>query len=337
MAADWKRPGLLALVLLVLLAGSAVLSLAVGTAALPAGTVVDALRGAPTPGPAATIVWQIRLPRLVLGLLIGAALAVAGTAMQGFFQNPMADPYIVGVSSGAALGATCGMVFRLDFWAFGLSSIPLLAFTGALTTTFLVYGLALRGGRVPVMLLLLVGVAVGALAAAATSFLMILGDEDTRLVLFWLLGSLSSRRWDHVRMVLPYVLIGIAVIWFYARDLNVLLLGEETAQHTGVEVERVKQIVLTASALLAAAAVSVSGIVGFVGLIIPHLLRLIIGPDHRRLVPLSALAGALLVVLADILARSLIAPSEIPIGIITSVLGCPFFLFLVSRRNEVTF
>ena len=337
MSTDWHRPGILAAVLCLLLIGAAAVSLAVGTAPITIGSVVDALLGRPTEGTVSTIIWQIRLPRLVLGLLVGAALAVAGAAMQGFFQNPMADPYIVGVSSGAALGATCGMVFRLDFWVFGLSPIPLLAFAGALGTTFLVYALALRGGRVPVMLLLLIGVAVGALAAAATSFLMLVGDEDTRLVLFWLLGSLSSRRWDHVRMVLPYVAIGIVVIWVYARDLNVLLLGEETAQHTGVEVERVKRIVLTAAALLAAAAVSVSGIVGFVGLVIPHLLRLLIGPDHRRLIPMSALAGAALVVLADILARTLIAPSEIPIGIITSSLGCPFFLFLISRRNEISF
>jgi iron complex transport system permease protein len=337
MSTDWHRPGILAAVLCLLLIGAAAVSLAVGTAPITIGSVVDALLGRPTESTVSTIVWQIRLPRLVLGLLVGAALAVAGAAMQGFFQNPMADPYIVGVSSGAALGATCGMVFRLDFWVFGLSPIPLLAFAGALGTTFLVYALALRGGRVPVMLLLLIGVAVGALAAAATSFLMLIGDEDTRLVLFWLLGSLSSRRWDHVRMVLPYVAIGIVVIWVYARDLNVLLLGEETAQHTGVEVERVKRIVLTAAALLAAAAVSVSGIVGFVGLVIPHLLRLLIGPDHRRLIPMSALAGAALVVLADILARTLIAPSEIPIGIITSALGCPFFLFLISRRNEISF
>jgi iron complex transport system permease protein len=280
---------------------------------------------------------DIRLPRLILAVLIGAALAVAGAAMQGFFQNPMADPYIVGVSSGAALGATFGMVLRIDFWIAGLSATPVLAFAGALGATFLVYALSLRGGRVPVGLLLLIGVAVGALAAGATSFLMIIGDEDLRLVLFWLLGSLSSRRWDHVQMILPYVVLGIAVIWAYARDLNLFLLGEETAQHTGVEVERVKRIVLSASALLAAAAVSVSGIIGFVGLIVPHLMRLSVGPDHRRLIPISALAGALLMVLADMLARTVAAPSEIPIGIITSALGCPFFLLLISRRNDVAF
>ncbi|HCR18938.1 MAG TPA: iron ABC transporter, partial [Candidatus Latescibacteria bacterium] len=237
----------------------------------------------------------------------------------------------------ASFGATLGMVLHLDFWVGGFSATPIMAFAGALGTTFLVYALSLRGGRVPVVLLLLIGVAVGALAAAGTSFLMILGNEDTRLVLFWLLGSLSSRRWDHVQMIIPYFLVGVTVIWIYARDLNVLLLGEETAQQTGVDVEQVKRIILSASALLAAAAVSVSGIIGFVGLIVPHLMRVITGPDHRKLIPLSALSGALLMILADLVARTVISPSEIPIGIITSVLGCPFFLFLIARRNTISF
>jgi len=321
-------------VLLGLLAGACALSLGTGSAGIPVGQAFGALLGRSDGSPTATIVHQIRLPRLLLALLVGAALAVAGTAMQGFFQNPMADPYIVGVSSGAALGATLGMVLRLDFWLGGLSATPVFAFAGALATTFLVYALAIRGGRVPVALLLLVGVAVGALTASITSLIMVAGNEDTRLILFWLLGSLSSRRWDHVRMVLPYVLLAGAVIWFYARDLNLMLLGEETAQHTGVEVERVKRVVLTASALLAASAVSVSGIIGFVGLIVPHAMRLLAGPDHRRLIPLSAVAGALLLVVADVLARTIIAPSEIPVGIITSALGCPFFIFLIARRSD---
>ena len=332
-----KKTGLLVAGLLLLLLGCGLLSLGIGAAPIALSEVMDALLGESVHQTTTTIVRDIRLPRLMLAVLVGAALAVAGAAMQGFFQNPMADPYIVGVSSGAALGATCGIVLKVDFWFAGLSATPILAFVGALGATFLVYGLSLRGGRVPVVLLLLIGVAVGALAAAITSFLMIVGAEDTRQVLFWLLGSLSARRWDHVRMVLPYIVLGIAVIWVYARDLNVLLLGEETAQHTGVEVERVKRIILSASALLAAAAVSVSGIIGFVGLIIPHLIRLIIGPDHRKLIPVSALAGALLLVAADIVARTLIVPSEIPIGIITSVLGCPFFLFLITRRDSVIF
>lgn len=334
----WQRLGLIVPILLFLLAGAGLLSLGVGTAQIPLRDVASILTGdGPAQEPAATIVRDIRLPRLILAILIGAALAVSGAAMQGFFQNPMADPYIAGVSSGAAFGVTVGMVLNLDFWLVGLSATPILAFAGALGVSFLVYALALRGGRVPVTLLLLIGVAVGALATAATSLLMILGVQDLRQILFWLLGSLSSRRWDHVQMVFPYVALGIVVIWAYARDLNLLVLGEETAHHTGLDVERVKQMVLGASALLAAAAVSVSGLIGFVGLIVPHLVRLIVGPNHFRLIPISALVGALLVVLADMLARGLAAPSEIPIGIVTSALGCPFFLFLLSRRSDVAF
>ena len=337
MKSTWKATSLITSLLLALMGIGCILSLGVGPASISPNEVWSALTDFVPTSTTHVIVRDIRLPRLVLAVLIGASLGVAGTAMQGFFQNPMADPYIVGVSSGASFGATLGMVLHLDFWIGGLSATPTLAFLGALATTFLVYALALRGGRVPVVLLLLIGIAVGALAAAGTSFLMIMGNEDTRLVLFWLLGSLSSRRWDHVQMIFPYFLLGITLIWIYARDLNVLLLGEETAQQTGVDVEQVKRVVLSASALLAAAAVSVSGIIGFVGLIVPHLMRMIAGPDHRKLIPLSALGGALLMILADLLARTLIAPSEIPIGIITSVLGCPFFLFLIARRNTISF
>jgi len=325
-------PLLLAILVLVSIA-----SLGSGPVTIGPGRIVDLLLAGRGDAVDSVILWDLRFPRLVLAMLVGAALAQSGAVMQGFFQNPMADPYIVGVSSGASFGATLGMVLHLDFWVGGFSATPIMAFAGALGTTFLVYALSLRGGRVPVVLLLLIGVAVGALAAAGTSFLMILGNEDTRLVLFWLLGSLSSRRWDHVQMIIPYFLVGVTVIWIYARDLNVLLLGEETAQQTGVDVEQVKRIILSASALLAAAAVSVSGIIGFVGLIVPHLMRVITGPDHRKLIPLSALSGALLMILADLVARTVISPSEIPIGIITSVLGCPFFLFLIARRNTISF
>lgn len=326
----------LSILLVAILAVAGIISLGIGAAPIAPSQVLAALLGDASEGPVHTIVHDIRLPRLVLAILVGAALAVAGAAMQGFFQNPMADPYIVGVSSGAALGATIGLVFRLNVSIIGFSTVPLLAFAGALSATFLVYALSLRGGRVPVVLLLLVGIAVGALAAAATSFIMIVGDEDTRIVLYWLLGSLSSRGWHEVWMILPYVCIGTFGILLYARDLNLLLLGEETAQHTGVDVESVKRIILAASALLAAAAVSVSGIIGFVGLIVPHVVRLVVGPDHRRLIPVSALGGALLLVLADIGARSLIAPAEIPIGIITSAIGCPFFLFLIAKRRDIS-
>jgi iron complex transport system permease protein len=212
--------------------------------------------------------------------------------------------------------------------------VPIAAFVGAVGATFLVYGLSVRGGQVPVALLLLTGVAVGALTTALVSLMMVMGDEDLRTMMFWLMGSLSSRGWAHVRMVAPYMVVGLAVIYVFARDLNVLLLGEETATHLGVEVERVKRVLLIASALLAASAVAAGGIIGFVGLIVPHVTRMIVGPDHRRLIAASALSGGMLLILSDVVARTVAAPGEVPIGIITAVIGCPFFLFLLARKKE---
>ena len=336
------------LLLGVLLVGSVVLSISMGAVSIPprealrmvlyrVPVVSGLIADGDVDGTRLTIVGDIRLPRIVLALLVGAALSIAGAVMQGLFQNPMADPYIVGISSGAALGATIALIGKINFWFAGLSSVPLLAFAGALSVTFLVYGISVRGGKVPVAMLLLTGIAVGALATAITSFLMVTGGQDLYQVIFWIMGSLSARRWDHVGMILPYVVVGFVLVQLYARDLNVMLLGEEPAQHLGVHVEQVKIILLTVASLLAASAVAVSGIIGFVGLVVPHMMRMVVGPDHRRLLPASFLAGGILMVLADVLARTVIAPTEIPIGIITSLLGCPFFLFLLVRRRDTAF
>lgn len=316
-----------------------VLSLGTGPVQIPADRVVQLLwhedGGVAADESAAVIVRHLRPPRVLLAVLVGASLGLCGAVMQGFFQNPMADPYIIGVSSGAALGATVALAFSIDLWLFGIHSASLFAFAGALAVTLLVYTVSRRGGRVPTTLLLLTGVAVGSLASAATSLVMISGQTDLHRILFWLLGSFSSRRWEHVHMVWPWALAGAATLQFFARDLNVLLQGEENAQFLGVDVERVKVFLLVITALLTAAAVSVSGIIGFVGLIVPHVMRLLVGPDHRRLLPASLLGGAILMVSADILARMLIAPAEVPVGVITALLGCPFFLYLLSRRRDV--
>jgi iron complex transport system permease protein len=338
-----RNPFLLYPLLLLLLAGSCALSVSVGAVRVPAAKVLQVLiRELPWLGRAvppvddtfAVIVRDIRLPRAILALLVGASLSASGAVMQGFFRNPMADPYIVGVSSGAALGATGAYVLHLDIRLFGLGAVPMAAFAGAMGAILLVYGMSVRGGQVPVALLLLTGVAVGALATAAVSFMMLMGEEDVRTLMFWLMGSLSSRGWAHVRMVIPYMVAGLAVIAIYSRDLNVLLMGEETARHLGLEVERVKRVLLIASALLAASAVAVGVIIGFVGLIVPHVTRMLVGPDHRRLIATSALFGGVLVIVADVAARTVASPGEVPIGIITAALGCPFFLFLLARRRE---
>ncbi len=284
---------------------------------------------------AAVIIRHLRPPRILLAALVGASLALSGAVMQGFFQNPMADPYIIGVSSGAALGATLALTMSVSFWVLGLHATSLFAFAGALLVTFIVYTVSLRAGRVPTTLLLLTGVAVGSMASAVTSFIMLSGDDTLHAVLFWILGSFSAGRWEHVHMVWPSLLGTAVVLQVYARDLNVMLQGEENAQYLGVDVERLKRIFLVLTALLTAAAVSVSGIIGFVGLMVPHMMRLLVGPDHRVLFPASLLGGAILMVSADMLARMIWAPAEVPVGIVTALLGCPFFLYLLSRRREL--
>ncbi|MFH1570795.1 MAG: iron chelate uptake ABC transporter family permease subunit [Gemmatimonadota bacterium] len=325
--------------LLGLLLVLAILSLGTGPVSIPPGRVVsalaDGLAGRAPDSPEAIIVCQLRPPRLALAVLVGAALALSGAVMQGFFQNPMADPYIVGVSAGAALGATLALTLSLNFWFAGLHAASVFAFAGALLVTALVYGISVRGGRVPVTILLLTGIAVGSLAASLTSLLMITSRESLHQILYWLLGSFAARRWEHVNMVWPLVLAGTVVVHLFARDLNVILQGEENAQFLGVQVERAKRVLLVATALLTAAAVAVSGIIGFVGLVVPHVMRMLVGPDHRRLFPASMLGGAILMVAADMLARTLAAPAEVPVGVITAMLGCPFFLYLLARRREV--
>jgi iron complex transport system permease protein len=342
-AAVWL-PSLLSILILL-----GVVSLGTGPVPIPAGDVVDLLihgegeletvtsaDGQVLDRRAAmVIVRNLRPPRILLAVLVGASLALSGAVMQGFFQNPMADPYIIGISSGAALGATLALTMSVSFWFAGLHATSLFAFVGALSVTLIVYTVSLRAGRVPATLLLLTGVAVGSMAAAATSFIMLSGDDTLHSVLYWILGSFSAGRWEHVHMVWPSLLVTALVLQVYARDLNVLLQGEENAQYLGVDVERLKRIFLVLTALLTAAAVSVSGIIGFVGLIVPHMMRLLVGPDHRVLFPASLLGGAILMVSADMLARTLLAPAEVPVGIVTALLGCPFFLYLLSRRREL--
>ena len=329
---------LMFLLLLVVLAGGVVTSLLTGPVAIPADKVLRVLLQVFDAGSGQDvdieIVRNLRLPQVLLAILVGAALAQSGAAMQGFFQNPMADPFVIGVSAGAALGATFAVFLSLDIWILGINAVAGFAFVGAVAVTLLVYLLSARGGRVPVTTVLLTGIAIGSLCTALTSFLMISGHHDLHRILYWLMGSLSARRWEHVRMVWPQIVVGLVLLQLFSRDLNLILQGEENAKYLGVDVDRVKKVLLLLSAMLAAAAVSVSGIIGFVGLIVPHVMRLLVGPDHRKLFPASILGGAILLVWADVLARSIISPAEVPIGIITSILGCPFFLILLLRRRE---
>lgn len=283
----------------------------------------------------ATIILQIRLPRIILGMLVGAALSIAGTTMQGLFKNPMADPYIVGISSGAALGAISTIIFGLSI--FGMYTIPLMAFIGAAAAIFLVYNIASVRGKLPVSTLLLAGIAVTLFLSAIISLMMYISGEKLHGIVFWLMGGLWGRNWNHVMMAFPFIFLGAIIIYIFARDLNVMLLGEEPAQHLGIEVETLKKIIILSTSLITAAAVSVSGIIGFVGLIIPHAMRILVGPDHRILLPSSALVGGIFLIWADTLARTIISPIELPVGIITALFGAPFFIYLLRTRKRAMF
>lgn len=317
---------------------------AVGSVSLPASEVLRIIlsqlpftgsgTAAAWPDTHNAIVLDIRLPRVVLAALVGAALALAGAAFQGLFQNPMADSYVMGVSSGAALGATVAILKVPPGGWFGVSAIPVLAFAGAIGTVMLVYRLATVRGYSSITALLLAGLAVGSIMMALVSYLMLTAGEQLDAVVYWLMGSFSGRGWPDVRLAVPHILLGSLLIMALARDLNALLLGEEPARHLGIDVEWIKRLLLIGASWVTAAAVAVSGLIGFVGLIVPHLVRLVFGPDHRLLLPAAALVGAAMMVSADTVARTVLSPQEVPVGIVTAVIGGPFFIYLLRQRER---
>jgi iron complex transport system permease protein len=320
--------------LAVTLAAAVLVSAGVGPVAVPAPVVaramLDALPGLSltVPETARLIVVEVRLPRVLLAAFVGLALAAAGTVMQGFFRNPMADPSIIGVSSGAAVGAVAAIVFPFAL-PFGLE-LQTAAFTGAVVTAFVVYLIATEGGRTPVATLLLAGVAIQTFLGAVVSYMLLHAGESLNRVIYWLMGHLGGASWGDVAWAALSVPLVVA-LFPYARDLNVLLLGEEDAHGLGIEVERVKQVLLVLASVVTACGVAVAGVIGFVGLVVPHVLRLIVGPDHRVLLPTSALAGAAFLVVADTVARA--GPAEVPVGIVTAAVGAPFFVYLLRRRE----
>ena len=283
------------------------------------------------------ILLKIRLPRVLLAAAVGSSLAVAGAVFQGLFRNPMADPYVIGISSGAALGAVFAMLSGFSLALGGFGAVPLFAFAGGVTTMLLVYSMARVGRIVPVMTLLLAGIAVSSFLSALVSLLTYFAGERLHMVVFWMMGGLGGATWQQVQVMVPYALVGYICVSFFSRELNAMLLGEETASHLGVNTERVKKILLVGASLLVAAAVSTSGIIGFVGLVVPHFVRLVAGPDHRFLIPASALLGGILLIATDTLARIIIAPSELPVGIITALIGAPMFIYLLKKRKKLRY
>jgi iron complex transport system permease protein len=313
-----------------------ILSITVGAVFIPIEDVWRVLTGQipQTVSQAATIILALRLPRTALVLLTGAALGGSGAAYQGLFRNPLADPYLIGVASGAGLGAVLAMNIQWPYSFWGLMAVPLAAFIGALATVFLVYALARIGKTVPTTNLILAGVAFSSFAAAVTSFLMLRSTGELRRAIAWLLGGSSQAGWGPVLTVLPYLIIGLGTLLLCGHALNLLQFGDDQAQQLGLPITSTRALILLAASLATAAAVSFSGIIGFIGLIIPHLMRLWFGADYRRLIPLSLVGGAAALLLSDVLARVVIAPQELPVGIVTALFGAPFFLWVLRRAKN---
>ncbi len=284
-----------------------------------------------------TILFDIRLPRTVLILLAGAALSGSGAAYPGLFRNPLADPYIIGVASGAGLGAVIAMALQWPATILGALVIPIAAFIGALITVGVVYELSRRGRSTPVATLILAGVAIGSFTTAITTFLMLSSQVELRRAISWMLGGFAFGGWLPVIAIVPYIVCGLVLLSLMGRALNVLQFGDDQAQQLGLRVDRAKVIVVIAASLATAAAVAFAGIIGFVGLAVPHVVRLLWGGDYRRLIPLSIVAGAALLLLADILARTIIAPQEVPLGVVTAMFGAPFFLWLLRRTKRQSY
>jgi iron complex transport system permease protein len=336
----WWRAGGGVVLLFIVIAGG----LLTGAASIPAGDAIRILV-AQIPGVSVNETWpssweriviDIRLPRVILAGLVGSTLAFAGATYQGVLRNPLADPYLIGVASGAGLGATIGFLLPDRVSLFGLGPVTALAFFGAIAAVSIAYRLAKIGTRVPTTTLILAGVAISALASAAMLFLFMLAEDNLRTIFSWIMGSLNGATWGRFWMLLPYSVLMAAVVLIHGRTLNVMQLDEEQAHHLGVNVERVKLTLIGAASLATAAAVSVSGLIGFVGLVVPHMMRLLWGPDYRGLLPLAMIYGAAFLITADLIARTVISPGEMPVGVVTAFFGAPFFLYLL-RRAQMTY
>ena len=333
-----KKPFLTASLLLVT---TLVMSVALGAVTIPLGNVLSILLNkfswidlpASWPEYFGTILWEIRLPHTILVCLTGAALGGSGAAFQGLFRNPLADPYLIGVASGAGMGAILTMALP---WA-GPYLIPIGAFLGAVSTIFLVYSLARVGKIVPLTTLILAGVALGSLTAAITSLIILLSESVVHQALSFLYGGSAVAGWEPIRIAVPYFLTGIIMLSLSGHTLNVLQFGEEQARQLGLSVERVKIFIILAASLTTAAAVSFSGVIGFIGLVVPHIIRIIWGGNYKKLIPLSILGGAATLLASDLVARIILAPQTLPVGIVTALIGAPFFMWILRRAKKEVF
>jgi len=333
-----KANGLKIVVLVLSLILFAIFAVTQGSVKIPVSDVVDIVfstKAADSIKPAHLfIVNNVRMPRIVLAAMVGGILAVIGAVFQALFKNPMADPYVMGVSAGAAFGATLGIVFGIGISFFGLSMISMMAFAGAMVTIFIVYNLARIGGKVSTTGILLAGIVINALLSSLISFIMLIYHNEIDKIVIWTMGSFNAASWEHVTLLGIPMVLGVAYMLSLSRELNALILSEDDAMNLGIDVERIKKTALVVASFLAAFSVSVSGIIGFVGLIVPHFVRMFFGSDHRLLLPVSFIGGALFMLMCDTLARSIIPNMEIPVGIITSIIGGPFFLILLQKHKR---
>lgn len=305
-----------------------IISISAGAVKIPLQEIINVFTGNGDET-SRTIIFNLRLPRVIGAAVVGMGLSVVGAFFQGLLRNPMADPYVLGISSGAAFGATIAIVLGL-----GLFSLSFLAFISSLAVVIFVYTISKTGSKVSMTTMLLAGIAISAFISAIISLLMLLNHDEFTRIVFWTMGGFSLTNWNSIAFSAPIIIIGSFVMYVFSRDLNAILTGEEVAEHLGVNTEFIKKIILVLGSLVTATAVSVGGIIGFVGLIVPHVSRLIVGPDNRILVPFSALSGAIFLTLADTLARFILRPTEVPIGIITATFGGPFFLYLLIKNKQ---
>ena len=342
-----KRPAFILVYLALLAALAATIVFSAGTGSANIG-FIDSLRIllskiplanrlvdiSSLPDTYSTIIFSIRLPRIIASVLCGMGLSICGVVFQGMFRNPMADPYVLGISSGAVLGASLAFVTGTQATLFNLGLVPLYAFIGAIAATTTVYLIAQKGGRLVTNTLILSGIAIGFLCSSFISLIIIASREQAHRIIFWTLGSMTGSSWQTVIIMLPFILIGSIILILNSKNLNILSTGDETAVSLGINASLLKKILLVVASMITAISVCFCGTIGFVGLIVPHAVRFLTGPDHKRLMPVSALAGAIFLLLCDTAARTLFSPTELPIGIITSLLGVPFFITLLIRNKR---
>ncbi|MCM8710084.1 iron chelate uptake ABC transporter family permease subunit [Clostridium sp. SYSU_GA19001] len=280
------------------------------------------------------IIFKVRMPRIVMSSLVGMGLSVVGASFQSLFKNPMADPYVLGISSGAALGASTAIVLKLQSTVISLSAVTIGAFLGAVAAAVFVYYIAQVKGRVTTVNLLLSGSAVSFFASAMISIIMVFNQQEVHKIVFWMMGSFNASSWKNIFITAPVVIFGIVIIYFFHRDFNLMLIGENNAKVLGVETEKLKKIIVIVSSMIMAVCVSFSGIIGFVGFIVPHIVRILFGPDNKILIPFSALIGAVFLLSADTVARTIASPAELPVGAVTALIGSPYFIYLLVKMKK---